>query len=142
MIFTQNGFDPFVSVGAVNASLAVTGMCLGYWLAVKDKEEKSLAMTNTIAAFIGGVTEPGIYGTGIRARKPLIGMAAGGAAGALYAALMGVKAYALVPVASFLALTAYAGGNSANFINGIIGGVISIVVAAAVTYFLCRGDNK
>lgn len=142
MIFTQNGFDPIVSVGAVNASLAVTGMCLGYWLAVKDKEEKSLAMTNTIAAFIGGVTEPGIYGTGIRARKPLIGMAAGGAAGALYAALLGVKAYALVPVASFLALTAYAGGNSANFINGIIGGVISIVVAAAVTYVLCRGDNK
>ncbi len=142
MIFTQNGFDPIVSVGAVNASLAVTGMCLGYWLAVKDKEEKSLAMTNTIAAFIGGVTEPGIYGTGIRARKPLIGMAAGGAAGALYAALMGAKAYALVPVASFLALTAYAGGNSANFINGIIGGVISVIVAAAVTYFLCRGDNK
>lgn len=142
MIFTQNGFDPIISVGAVNASLAVTGMCLGYWLAVKDKEEKSLAMTNTIAAFIGGVTEPGIYGTGIRARKPLIGMAAGGAAGALYAALLGVKTYALVPVASFLALTAYAGGNSANFINGIIGGVISIVVAAAVTYVLCRGDNK
>ena len=142
MVFTQNGYDAIVSVGAVNASLAVTGMCLGYWLAVKDKEEKSLAMTNTIAAFIGGVTEPGIYGTGIRARKPLIGMVAGGAAGALYASLLGAKAYALVPVASFLALTAYAGGNSANFINGIIGGVISIVVAAAVTYVLCRNDKK
>ena len=142
MLFATNGYDPIVSVGAVNASMAVTGMCLGYWLAVKDKEEKSLAMTNMIAAFIGGVTEPGLYGTGIRARKPLIGMAAGGAAGALYCSLLGVKAYALVPVANFLALTAYAGGNTANFINGIIGGIISIVVAAGVTFVLCRGDNK
>ena len=142
MVFTQNGFDPVVSLGAVSASLAVTGMCLGHWFALKNREEKSLAMTNTIAAFIGGVTEPGIYGTGIAYRKPLIGMIAGGAAGGLYAGLLGVKAFQLVPVANFLALTAYVGGNSANVIHGVISGVISIVVAAIVTFVLCRGDSK
>lgn len=142
MVFTQNGFDPVVSLGAVAASMAVTGMCLGYYFATKDPEEKSLAMTNTIAAIIGGVTEPGIYGTGFAHRKPLIGMIAGGAAGGLYAGLLGVKAFQLVPVANFLALTAYVGGNSANVIHGVISGVISIVVAAVVTFVLCRGDSK
>lgn len=142
MVFTQNGFDPVVSLGAVSASMAVTGMCLGYYFATKDKEEKGLALTNTIAAIIGGVTEPGIYGTGFAHRKPLIGMIAGGAAGGLYAGLLGVKAFQLVPVANFLALTAYVGGNSANVINGVISGVISIAVAAVVTFVLCRGDNE
>ena len=49
---------------------------------------------------------------------------------------------ALVPVANFLALTAYVGGNSANVINGVISGVISIAVAAVVTFVLCRSDNE
>ncbi|MBQ9327147.1 MAG: PTS transporter subunit EIIC [Solobacterium sp.] len=141
MVFTETGYDPVITLGAVSASLAVTGMCLGYWLATKNKEQKSLAMTNTIAAFIGGVTEPGIYGTGVANKKPLIGMIAGGAAGGLYAGLVGVKAFNLVPVANFLALTAYVGGNSANLINGVISGVISIIVAAAVTFVICRNDG-
>ena len=120
----------------------VTGMCLGFWLATKNKEQKSLALTNTIAAFIGGVTEPGLYGTGVANGTPLIGMMAGGAAGGLYAALMGVNAYNMVPVANFIALTAYAGGSSNNFIQGVISGIISIVVAAVVTYVLCRRQAK
>ena len=139
LLFTENGYDPVVSLGAVSASLAVTGMCLGYFLATKDKEKKSLSLTNTVAAFVGGVTEPGIYGTGIAYKKPLIGMIAGGAAGGLYAALMGVKAYNMVPVANFLALTAYIGGEgSGNFVQGIVSGVISIIVSTVVTYIVCR----
>lgn len=47
----------------------------------------------------------------------------GGAAGGLYAALMGVNAYNMVPVANFIALTAYAGGSSNNFIQGVISGI-------------------
>ena len=136
MVFTQTGYDPVVSLGACSASLAVTGMCLGAFLALKDKEQKSLSLNYTVAAIIGGVTEPGMYGVGVRYTKPFIGMAAGGFAGGLYAGIMGVKAYALVPVASFIALSGYAGGDTMNFVHGIISGVIAIVVAAVVTYFL------
>ena len=69
-------------------------------------------------------------------------MMVGGAVGALYASIMGVKAYALIPVANFLALTSFAGGSTANLINGILCGVISLVVAAVVTYIICRKDPK
>ncbi len=139
LLFTENGYDPVVSLGAVSASMAVTGMCLGYFFATKDKDKKSLALTNTVAAFIGGVTEPGIYGTGIANKKPLIGMILGGAAGGLYAALLGVKAFNMVPVANFLALTAYIGGDGAgNIIQGVISGVIAIVVSTISTYIICR----
>lgn len=42
----------------------------------------------------------------------------------------------MVPVASFLAVTGFAGGSSSNFIHGIIAGIITIVVATVVTYFV------
>ena len=138
LVFSETGFDPVISIGATAASMSVVGMCLGCALALKGKEEKSLSFSYVVAAFLGGVTEPGLYGIGMRYRKPFIGMAAGGFAGGLYAGLLGVKAYALVPIASFLALTSYAGNSTQNLIHGVISGIISIVVATIVTYILCR----
>ena len=142
IVFVQNGFENVVSLGATAASLAVSGMCLGVMLAQKNKENKAESFTYFVSGLVGGVTEPGLYGNGIKYSKPLIGMMAGGAAGALYASIMGVKAYALIPVANFLALTSFAGGSTANLINGILCGVISLVVAAVVTYIICRKDPK
>ena len=141
-LFAANGYDPVVSLGAVAASMSVTGMCIGMALALRDKEERALSWSYMIAEIIGGVTEPGLYGVGMKYKKPFIGMAIGGAAGGLYAGLMGVKAYVLVPVANFLALTAYTGGNASNIINGVISGIVAIVVAAIATYLLCREPKK
>ena len=141
-LFAANGYDPVVSLGAVAASMSVTGMCIGMALALRDKEERALSWSYMIAEIIGGVTEPGLYGIGMKYKKPFIGMAIGGAAGGLYAGLMGVKAYVMVPVANFLALTAYTGGNASNIINGVISGIVAIVVAAIATYLLCREPKK
>ncbi len=136
IIFAENGFDGTISLGAVAASMAVAGMLLGAFLRLRDKDEKSLNLSYFVSSLIGGVTEPGLYGTGLKFKTPFIGMFAGGFAGALYAAITGVKAYAMVPVANFLALSAYTGGSTANLINGVISGVIAIVVAAIVTYLV------
>lgn len=141
-LFAANGYDPVVSLGATSASMSVAGMCIGMALALRDKEERALSWSYTIAEIIGGVTEPGLYGIGMKYKKPFIGMAIGGAAGGLYAGLMGVKAYVMVPVANYLALTAYTGGNASNIINGVISGIVAIVVAAIATYLLCREPKK
>lgn len=134
-VFFSTGSEAFVSPGAVAASLAVSGMCLGVALRLK-KEDRALAFGYLLAGFVGGVTEPGLYGVGMRYKKPFIGLMAGGFAGALYGAIMHVTAYNLVPVASFLAVTGFIGGTQANLINGIISAAIAFVVAAAVTYFV------
>jgi len=134
-VFFSTGSESFVSLGAIAASLAVSGMCLGVALRLK-KEDRALALGYLLAGFVGGVTEPGLYGVGMRYKKPFIGLMAGGFAGALYAGIVHVTAYNLVPVASFLAVTAYIGGTQINLINGIISAAIAFVVAAAVTYFV------
>lgn len=134
MIFAQSGHENFVTLGAVAASMSVAGMCLGAALRIKDKDQKALAWSYLIASFVGGVTEPGLYGLAIRYKRPFIGMMVGGFCGGLYAGMTAITAYVMVPVANFLSLTTYVGGQTNNLVNGVISGTIAFVVAAIATY--------
>ena len=133
----ENGYEGVVAPGAIASSMAVAGMALGMWLRLKDSDEKALAGGFTIASFFGGVTEPALYGLGIRYRRPFIGLLIGGFAGGLYNGITGVAAYSIIPVASFISNAAFLGGPEGNnsFVNGLIGSAIALVVAAVVTYF-------
>lgn len=134
LVFSTNGSESLVSPAALAASMAVAGMCLGGALRIRNKEEKGLSFGYFIAAFIGGVTEPGLYGMAMKYKRPFLGVFAGGFAGALYGGITHITAYALIPIASFLNLFAYVGGGNANIVNAIITAALSVVVAAIVTY--------
>ncbi|WP_094243382.1 hypothetical protein [Tetragenococcus halophilus] len=69
-------------------------------------------------------------------------MIVGGFAGGLYAGITGVTTYSLIPVASFISLTAFFGGTAANTINGFVSCIIGFVVAAVVSYILGIKDNQ
>ena len=141
IVFTTNGFEGTVSPAAACCSLAVSGMLLGSYLKIKDPEEKNLTLGYLITAFVGGITEPGLYGNGLKYKRPFIGLFCGGFCGALFCALTGTKAYTMVAVASFIGVTGFAGGPTSNFVLGIIACVIAIVVAAVVTYFFGYDKN-
>ncbi len=140
IVFSSNGMESVVSPAATISSIAVAGMLLGAFLKTKDKKEKALTISYLIASFIGGITEPGIYGTALKFKRPFIGLIAGGFIGGLYASITGVTSYALVPVASFFAVTGFVGGSKENFLNGIISCIIAFIVSSAITYFV--GFNK
>jgi len=134
--FTQNGFEGLIMPCGAVASLATSGMALGVWLRLRNKEEKNLSLGFFIAAIIGGVTEPALYGLGIRYRRPFYGLMIGGAIGGLYLALTGTKIYTMVAVASFLGLTGFVGGSTTNLVNGLIGCILAFIVTAVATYFI------
>ncbi|MDF9823971.1 PTS system beta-glucosides-specific IIC component [Breznakia sp. PF5-3] len=134
LLFSNAGYENLVNPAACIASISVAGMCLGAALKIKNKEQKSLSFGYFITSIIGGVTEPGMYGIGMKYKRPFLGMMAGGFVGGLYAGLLNVGTYALVPVASFLCLTSFAGGPTSNLVHGIIASVIAFIVSAAVTY--------
>lgn len=136
MVIAQNGFDNFTLLGSLAASMSVAGMCIGAALRLKDKDQKALAWSYFIASFIGGVTEPALYGIAVRYKRSFFGMMIGGFCGGLYAAICHIKGYVLVPVANFMSLTAYVHNDPTNLINGIVSGVIAIVVAAIATYLI------
>lgn len=136
MVITTTGYESLVSPAAFMAGFTVGGMCLGAALRIKNREQKSLSITYVISQLIGGVTEPGLYGVGVRYKKPFIGMMAGGLASGLYAGIVGLTVYNFIPVASFLCLFSFVGGSTMNFVHSIIAAIIAFIVSAAVTYFL------
>lgn len=132
-MIAQNGVDTLVLTGGSYATWAGFGMALGAFLAMKNKDEKSLFLGYMLSNFLGGIGEPALYGVGFKYKKPLIMMAIGGFCGGLYAGIMGVGTY-VMGATNFLSLLQYAGGGTANLVNGIVGVVIAVVVTAVLTY--------
>lgn len=135
-MIAQNGVDNLVLTGGSYATWAGFGMALGAFLAMKNKKEKSLILGYALSNFLGGIGEPALYGVGFKYKKPLVAMAIGGFFGGLYAGIMHVGTY-VMGATNFLSLLQYAGGGTANLVNGIIGVVISVVVTAILTYMFC-----
>ena len=136
----QNGSESLVSPAASCATMAAVGMALGAALRMKDKEEKAMGIGFFVSGILGGVTEPALYGVGFKYKKPLIGMMVGGAVGGLYAGITHVAVYGM-GATNFLMIMTYAGGGTANLVNGTISLVLSLVVGAAATYILGLGDK-
>lgn len=131
--FAQVGSDSVVLMAATVQAFTASGVGLAAWLRFRDPEKKSLALGYFITQFIGGVGEPLLYGVFLRYKRPWIGSIAGGAAAGLYGALTRTVLYA--PTTGIFATLGFAGGSSMNFVNGIIGTVLGVVVAFVVTWF-------
>lgn len=136
MIIAEKGVESVVAPSVLLAAFTVGGMCLGATMRLHGKEQKALGISYLIAQMVGGVTEPGLYGIGVRYKRPFIGMMAGGLAAGLFAAIVGLKVYNFLPVASFLALLGFIGPDMMNMVFAITGAVLAFVVSAAVTYLL------
>ncbi len=102
---------------------------------MKNKKEKSLSFGYFVTGIFGGVSEPTMFGIGIRYKRPFIGMAIGGLVGGLYAGLMHVGCYTFASP-GFLGPVAFINGGPANMVNGTIACVAATLVSAAVTYIL------
>lgn len=136
----QNGSEALVSPAASCATMAAVGMALGAALRMKDEEERAMGIGYFVSGILGGVTEPALYGVGFKYKRPLIGMMIGGALGGLYAGLTHVAVYGMGATNFLMAMT-FAGGGTANLVNGIISLVIALVGAAAATYALGLGKD-
>ena len=134
-VFATNGFDGFASVALSISSFSIMGVAIGAALRIKNKEQKALATQFAITAVIAGTSEPTLYGICTRYKKPFIGLIAGGFAGGLYAGIAGVISANLVPSTNIFASLAFLGASQINFINGLLGCAIAVVVAAVITYF-------
>lgn len=126
--------DACIMIAGSMASFACYGMALGAFLRLKDPDEKAENLGFFVSAVVGGVTEPVLYGCGMKYMRPFIGLIAGGAAGGLVAALFGLKVY-VVSNASIISLLGFVAGGTWNVIGAVISMLVAVVVTAAVTYF-------
>jgi PTS system beta-glucosides-specific IIC component len=131
---TQVGYDPYIFVSTNCAMFAVWGVTIGAFLRIKNKEERGLIAGHFIAAALGGVTEPALFGIIMRWKRTMLGMFAGGALGAVVSGILGVVSYMAGGGTNFMIVLNYLQGGQENVIKALIGIVISIVVAAVVTF--------
>ena len=108
---------------------------------MKDKKEKGLALGYYASCLIGGITEPTLYGIGIKYKRPFIGMLAGGFVGGIYGGITHIGCYAFASP-GVLGIMAFANGGLANTVNAAIACAIAMFVSAAVTFILGGFDEN
>lgn len=114
------------------ATFASAGAAFGVFLRAKNKENKTYALSATIPALLGGVTEPIVYGISLKYRKPLIAQVIGGAIAGGFMGMMHTKAIVYV----FPALTTLPAFLGDTFTYYIIGIILAFAITALVTFFL------
>ncbi len=130
----EQGYDKWLFIATNCAMFAVWGCAIGAFLRIKEKDEKGLCMGYIISALAGGVTEPALFGVVMRWRRTMLGMFAGGAAGALVSGILGVTYYMAGGGTNLLIFLNYLQGGPMNVAFAVIGCIVSVVVATIVTY--------
>ncbi|VUW91764.1 PTS system beta-glucoside-specific EIIBCA component [Streptococcus constellatus] len=119
-LLTNPGYDAMLRPAFLMHNMAEGGAVIGVIARTKDKAKRSEFISIAIGCIVAGVTEPAIYG-----------VMAGGLAGGIVASLLGAKAYEM-GYSNILALPIF----SKTVMAAVIGIVVTIVVAAIVSYVL------
>ena len=131
------GYDYIVPLTCA-ANFGMAGATLGTFVRTKDKKMKAYSISALLSIFFAGITEPAIYGIGIRYKKPLVGAVAGGAVGGAIIGGMKAKAFAFV----FGGLTTLPAFVGKTFIPYCIGLLACFVVGCVVTMVLGIDENN
>ena len=113
------------------------GTVLGYIIKSKTAKTRQFGITCLASNFLGGVSEPSIFGIILPNRKLLISTVVGGALSGLYAGLMHVGYYNFGP-SNFLGVIGFIGAESANLVHGCIAAGIALVSSCVCTVLLYR----
>ena len=112
------------------ACISYIAIALGAILVAKNKKERSLAISCSIVAIFGGVSEPTLYSYLLRNKKYAIPMAISGALGGALAGLLGTKATAFSMATVFTVSCVEMNG---SFITSCIVFLAQIIVGVICT---------
>lgn len=134
--FAQNGFEGFAMTGLLAANPAIGGAALAASMMLKNRDDKSLAVSTGLTALFG-ITEPAIYGILIRFKKPFIASIIGAGIGGLFAGFNHVVEY-VFSSPSVISIIAFINpdGTMKNFYMAIITMVIAFVSSFLITRFM------
>lgn len=125
------GYASIMAPGMVCSNMAQCASTFGVALKSKNPALKSLASSVGVTALCG-ITEPTLYGVGMKYKTPLYCAMAGGAVGGLYAGIMRVKQWAY-GTSTVFALPVYIGEDN-SFLHICIAVAISMAVAFILSY--------
>lgn len=104
---SATGNDPFTLPAMLLANLAQGSAALAYSFKLKDKSERSQAISAGVLALLAGITEPAMYGINLKYKKPIMVVSFVSFLGGIAYGILGVTAYAgatpaLLSIAEFI----------------------------------------
>lgn len=134
-VLMEHGSESFVLVANNLSNWAVWAVAFAAFVRFRQGADRENALGCFIAGFVGGITEPGLYGICLRFGRAFSGAIAGGLIAGLYCGITHVTYY--VPGASsVMSVLNFVGGDGImNAVNAAIAGILGFAVSFAVTYF-------
>lgn len=135
-VLATTGFESFICIAEFCANMAQGAAALAVSIKSKDSNVKQSAGSSAFSALVAGITEPALYGTNLRFKRPMIGACLGGAIGGLVGGFFQMKCYgvatpALVTIPQYLEE-----GNPKSFIYILITAGVTIASTFIITYLL------
>lgn len=140
-LLMQTGYDPITRTIALCSNMSQAAAGLAVAIKTKNKDLKSLAMSSSITGFLGGITEPIMYGVNLKLKKPMYACMIGGGVAGLFAGIVQLKAYAMV-TPGLLSLPMWIPPEGHNLIYAIITVVIAVVVSFISTLIIGFDDPE
>ena len=131
------GYDYILPL-TVGTNFGIAAATFAVFLRTRDKKLKELSGTSALSAFIGGVTEPAIYGVLLARKKVFAAMCIINGIGGALCAVMHVTRDVQISVNALTLPAIYAVYGP----WGIVAIVISIVGAFAAAFVTFREDNE
>lgn len=142
MTFFANGFESYILPIMIAYNFAVYGVGLGAIIKLKNPENKAEASGHFVAGFLGGVTEPVLFGTVLRHKAFMKALLIACAFGGIYCGILGPQVYALVSASVFTVWAPWVSGGTGNLIVGLIMSVATFAVGAVAACLVKYDDRK
>ncbi|WP_439234771.1 beta-glucoside-specific PTS transporter subunit IIABC [Lonepinella koalarum] len=129
LLVEQKGFDPIVRVIALCSNMSQAAASLAVSIKSKDKELKQVAFSASATAFLGGITEPAMYGVNLKLKKPMYACMVGGAVAGLFAGIVKLKAF-VYATPGLLSLPMWISAED----NQLMYAIMTLLIASIVTF--------
>lgn len=142
-IVAQSGADPFCYACMLPGLMVLNGMSIAAIFKFKTAEDRGMAVSSAVAACIGGICEPALYGIGMRNKSTIAVMVGGGAVAGLVSAILRPVAYSVSAGGSFFNIPVpWSGGPAENVIAGVVTLLIAVAIGFAGTLLFAKLDER
>lgn len=140
-LVAEQGFDPVIRVVALCSNMSQAAASLAVSVKTKKKNLKSLAFSSSVTAFLGGITEPAMYGVNLKLKKPMYAAMIGAFVAGIFAGIVKLKAFIYV-TPGILSLAMWVSKEENFFFMAILTIIIASIVTFIATLIIGFDDSE
>lgn len=135
-VLAGTGYEAFICIAEFCSNMAQGAAALAVSVKSKNKDVKQSAGSAAFSALVAGITEPALYGTTLRFKKPMIGACIGAGLGGLVGGLFQMKCFGVATPALVTIPQYIEQGNAKSLLYVLITAAVTIVGSFVASYII------